>query len=112
MQIAGSHSFDRTRLVSLESNPATADRAEKQQRIRKANDSYSKSAAAAQVIDAEYVDMYSSERSVQQKQQSVDVVFESEATPARQLLDQPAASNYPLQNPDTPPPGTYINYFA
>jgi len=114
MQIAGSHIFDQTRLVSLESNSAAENRVGKQQRLRQANDSYNKNAASAQVIDAEYVDLYTPE-SVVPQQQNVDITFKPEASSsvsAQQLSEFPVASRYQLQDPDTPPPGTYINYFA
>ncbi len=111
MQIAGSHTFDQTKLVSLESNP-TAGRAGRQQRIRQANDSYSKNAASAQVIDAEYVDLYHPEKIHQQAIPSLEQFIAVEATPAEQLFAHPTSSKYPMQDPDTPPPGTYINYFA
>ena len=114
MQIAGSHIFDQTRLVSLESNSAAENRVGKQQRLRQANDSYSKNAASAGVIDAEYVDLYTPEKVVSQ-QQNPDITFEPESTSsalAQQLPESPVASRYQLQDPDTPPPGTYINYFA
>ena len=114
MQIAGSHIFDQTRLVSLESNSAAENRVGKQQRLRQANDSYNKNAASAQVIDAEYVDLYTPEKIVPQ-QQNTDITLEPESTSsvsAQQLSEPPVASRYQLQDSDTPPPGTYINYFA
>jgi len=114
MQIAGSHLFDQTRLVSLESNSAAENRVGKQQRLRQANDSYNKNAASAQVIDAEYVDLYTSENVVP-LQQKANITFEPEATSSaleQQLSESPVTSRYQLQEPDTPPPGTYINYFA
>ena len=114
MQIAGSHIFDQTRLVSLESNSTAENRVGKQQRLRQANDSYSKNAASAQVIDAEYVDLYTPEKVVTQQQNS-DITFEPESpssVSAQQLSESPVTSRYQLQDPDTPPPGTYINYFA
>ena len=114
MHIAGSHIFEQTRLVSLESNSVTENRVGKQQRLQQANDSYDKNAASAQVIDAEYIDLYTPENIIPQ-QQNPDITFEPEAASsvlAQQLSESPVASRYQLQDPDTPPPGTYINYFA
>ena len=115
MQIGSSHVYNRSQLVALESNPVTADQTGRQQRLRQANDSYSKNAASAQVIDAEYVDLYTPDSPTPQQMQSPGVIFEVESPeekPAMQVLEQPTTEKYQLQHPDTPPPGTYINYFA
>ena len=115
MQITGSPILNRSQLVALEATPATADRAGKQQRLRQANDSYTKNAASAQVIDAEYVDLYSTEKKAPQQTQDIDVMLAAntpEEKPATQVVQHPASRKYQLQDPDTPPPGTYINYFA
>lgn len=114
MQISGSHLLDQTRLIALESNSAPGNRAGKQQRVRQANDSYTKNAGAALVIDAEYVDQYSPEKVVQ-SQQKTAITFEPETTlpaSAEQMSELPSSSSYQLQDPEIPPPGTYINYFA
>ncbi len=116
MQIGGSYTYNRSQLVALESNPATTDQAGKQQRLRQANSSYSKNAASATVIDAEYVDLYTPDSLTAQQTQSPGVIFEAtespEEKPAIQVLEQPTTEKYQLQTPDMPPPGTYINYFA
>ena len=115
MQIGGSYTYNRSQLVALESNPATTGQAGKQQRLRQANDCYCKNAASAQVIDAEYVDLYTPDSLAPQQTQSPGVVLETETPeekPAMQVLEQPATEKYQLQSPETPPPGTYINYFA
>ncbi len=116
MQIGGSYTYNRSQLVALESNPATTDQTGKQQRLRQANDSYSKNAASAQVIDAEYVDLYTPDNLAPQQTQNPGVLVEAtgipEEKPAMQVLEQPTTEKYQLQTPDTPPPGTYINYFA
>ncbi len=115
MQIGGSFNYNRSQLVALESNPATADRTGKQQRLRQANDSYTKNAASAQVIDAEYVDLYASKNQTPPKPQNLDRLLKtvpSETKPDQQLMKQSSAAKYPQQPRETPPPGTYINYFA
>ncbi len=115
MQIGGSYNYNRSQLVALESNPATTDQTGRQQRLRRANDSYSKNAASAQVIDAEYVDLYTPDSLAPQQTQSPGIILEPESSiekPAMQVLEQPATEKYQLQTPDTPPPGTYVNYFA
>ena len=115
MQINSFPILNRSQLVALESTPATSDRAGTQQRLRQANDSYNKNAASAQVIDAEYVDLYSAENKSIRKTQDIDVMLATNAPEenrATQSLQQLTTGKYQLQDPDTPPPGTYINYFA
>jgi hypothetical protein len=116
MQIGGSYNYNRSQLVALESNPATTDQAGQRQRLRQANDCYSKNAASAPVIDAEYVDLYTPDSLAPQQPQRAEVIFETPESPvekpAIQVLEQPATEKYLLQTPDTPPPGTYVNYFA
>ena len=115
MQIGGSYNYNRSQLVALESNPATTGGAGKQQRLRQANDCYTKNAASAQVIDAEYVDLYAAKNQTSQQPQNLDSGLKTEAPetkPVPQLLEQSTDTNYPQQSPETPPPGTYINYFA
>jgi len=115
MQIGGSYNYNRSQLVALESNPATSGCTGKQQRLRQANDCYTKNAASAQVIDAEYVDLYSAKNRTPQQPQNLDSRLKTEAPETKlvpQLLEQSTATNYPQQPSETPPPGTYVNYFA
>ena len=115
MRIAGSQTFNRTQLVTLESDPAMSDQAKKQQQLRQANDCYTRNAASAQIIDAEYIDAYSPEHPVTPQQQGINNIFEPVVlltSAAKQAYHQPAISKYQGQVSDTPPPGTYINYFA
>ena len=115
MQIGGSYTYNRSQLVVLEANPEPAGQVDRQQRLLRANDSYEKNAASAQVIDAEYVDLYTPKNRTPQQAQNLDILSEAEVPEteaATQSLEQPTTEKYQLQAPDTPPPGTYINYFA
>lgn len=115
MQIGGFYNYNRSQLVALESNPAAENRTGKQQRLRQANDSYTKNAASAAVIDAEYVDLYSSKNQLPLQPKNLDGRLKTEssaAKPTLQLTEQSSTSKYPQQSVETPPPGTYINYFA
>ena len=107
----------------LNSTPRTwtepVNNGEKQQRrIRQAEDSYSRNAADAQVIDAEYVELYSpGKNSLQGERQTLDLALEPQtkdkalAQKAYPAISSPV-NRYQLMPLDTPPPGTYLNIFA
>ncbi|MDX2479832.1 MAG: hypothetical protein QNK24_05800 [Desulfuromusa sp.] len=97
---------------------SSADQTGKQQRIQQARDSYSKNAASAQVIDAEYVDLYNPDTmDLQQERQDLhltlepDMAFPGQAPETGQKFNS-SVSKYQMTPIDAPPPGTYLNIFA
>ena len=110
-------------ISSLNSTPQIwkdpVNNGEKQQRkIRQAEDSYSRNAADAQVIDAEYVERYTTgKNSLQHERQTLDLALEPQTGDKALAQKTYPGSNspgnrYQLMALDTPPPGTYLNVFA
>ncbi len=116
MQITGYDNNNHSRLVALESKPAPTDQEKQQQRLRRASDSYTRHAAAASFIDAEYVDISPSPvlKNIRTQQlttasTTIETTTAKTLRPRREVLQ---TKYEPISSPDTPPPGTYINYFA
>lgn len=86
--------------------------------MQQAKDSYSQNAASAQIIDAEYVDLYSPEsKTFQQESQKLQQTLEPEGSPTQQEYtpvkkNNSSFSRYQITSVDTPPAGTYLNIFA
>ena len=115
MRINNSYILEQPKLTP--SNSA-ANQAERQRRSQQAEDSYNKSSAAAQVIDAEYVDLYSPDtKTLQQEQQDIPTSLKPEMIIPAQKLTMNRSSNsivsrYETTSVDVPTPGTYLNIFA
>lgn len=91
---------------------------QRQEQIRQAKDSYNRNAADKQVIDAEYVELYTPEKSILQRERHrLDLTLESQPKeknlPLKSypVINSPA-SKYQQVPLDTPAPGTYLNVFA
>ncbi|MEA3544962.1 MAG: hypothetical protein U9R69_07050 [Thermodesulfobacteriota bacterium] len=118
MRITNSYIIDQSRLASSNSSVSSADQAGKQQRIQQAKDSYNKNASSAQVIDAEYVDVYHpAPQTLQQERQELNLTLEPETGSLKQKneTDQNINSSvgkYKKAPVDVPRPGTYLNTFA
>lgn len=98
-----------------------ADRSSANRRDIKTWGSYNKnSSGATQVIDAEYVEFYTPSTGLFSKErQSLDNTLEPETTethpsgnmsPADNI--SPALAKYQLKTYDTPPPGSFIDFFV
>jgi len=117
MRIDNSYISDQPKLPATP-GASSVNQAAKQQTIQQAKDSYSKGAASAQVIDAEYVDLYSSDtQPFQQDKQDLLLALEPEFTSPPQPVETGQKNNsivskYQMAPVDTPPPGTYLNIFA
>ena len=115
MRIDNSYILDQPKLPA--SNSA-ANQAGRQRRSQHAEDSYNKSSAAAQVIDAEYVDLYSPDnKTLQQEQQDIPTPLKPEIIITAQKLtlnqgNNSVISRYETTSVDVPTPGTYLNIFA
>ena len=118
MRINNSYISDQPKLSLPSSGISPADQVGKQQRIQQAKDSYGKNAASAQVIDAEYVDFYSPDNIVlQRERQDLNLTLEPEIVSPMQKPETDRNSNsvvskYNMAPVDVPPPGTYLNIFA
>ena len=118
MRIANSYILNQPKLSTPDFSTSSADQASKQQRIQQAGDSYRKNAASAQVIDAEYVELYSPDtKALPQERQDLYLTLEPERVSP---LQEPETnqninsifSKYQMKPVDVPHPGTYINIFA
>lgn len=117
MRINNTYIFDQPKLPATHAEASSANPAVKQQRVQQAKDSYSKNAASAEIIDAEYVDLYSSEtKPFQQEKLTLYQTLESEAASSQRKStignNNSVFSRYQMGPADTPPPGTYLNIFA
>ncbi len=118
MRISNSYITDQPRPSTQGAVVSTADQAGKQQRIQQARDSYNKNSASAQVIDAEYVDLYGPDNKVlQQVPQDLHLTLEPEmvSQPQEPETDHGISSivnKYQVNPVDVPHPGTYLNIFA
>ncbi len=117
MQIGNSYIIDQSKLSISGAKTSPLNQVGKQQRIQQAKDSYDKNAASAQVIDAEYVDMYSPDSiTLQRERQDLNLTLEPERISPKQkpvnLNSNSVTSKYDMPSVDTPPPGTYLNIFA
>ena len=116
MRIDNTYIFEQPKLPAEGSSAVNS--AVKQQRVQQAKDSYNKSAASAEIIDAEYVDLYSSKaKTFQQEKLTLQQTLETEAASSQQKLaignnNNSVFSRYQMGPADTPPPGTYLNIFA
>ena len=118
MLINNSNISDQPRLSVPGSCTSSAGQAGKQQRIQQARDCYNKNAASAQVIDAEYVDLYSPDTKIlQQQHQDLHLTLEPEIAshmqePATDQNINSIVNKYQTKPVDVPHPGTYLNIFA
>ena len=117
MHINNTYIFDQPKLPATHVGGSSANPAAKQQRVQQAQDSYSKNAASAEIIDAEYVDLYSSEaKTFQQEKLALHQTLDSGAAPSQQKSaishNSSAFNRYQIGPADTPLPGTYLNIFA
>jgi hypothetical protein len=118
MRINNAYILNQPKISATGGEMSSANRAEKQQRIQQAKDSYSKNAASAQIIDAEYVELYSPENKIfQQENQKLHQTLEPGASSTQQEYapvkkDNSSFSRYQMTPVDTPLPGTYLNIFA
>ncbi|MDX2494773.1 MAG: hypothetical protein QNK27_07405 [Desulfuromusa sp.] len=118
MHIINSYISEQPKLSAPGTRVSPADQAETRQRIQQAKDSYSKNTASAQVIDAEYVDLYNPDAiTLQQECQDLNLTLEPEmASPLQEPeIDQNIHSiinKYQMAPLDIPHPGTYLNVFA
>ncbi len=118
MRINNSYILEQPKLSATNSGVSSANQAGKQQRIQQAKDSYSKNAASSQIIDAEYVDLYTSDTNAfQQENQNLHLTLEPEVATQQQRFEtgqkiSSIFSKYQMAPVDAPPPGTYLNIFA
>ena len=117
MRINNTYIFDQPKLPATHAERSANNSAVKQQRVQQAKDSYSKNAASAEIIDAEYVDLYNSEtKTFQQEKLTLHQTLESETAPSQQKSaignNNSVFNRYQMGPADTPPPGTYLNIFA
>ena len=118
MRITNSYILDQPKLPGSNSGASSADQAGKQQRIQQARDSYNKNAASAQVIEAEYVDLYSPDtKALQQENQDLDLTLEPKMVSQTQEPEtnqniNSIVNKYQMKPVDVPHPGTYLNIFA
>jgi len=118
MRVTNSYIIDQSRLLAPNSSVSSADQAGKQQRIQQARDSYNKNAASAQVIEAEYVDVYHpAPQTLQQERQELNLTLEPEIGSPKQktetdLINNSIVGKYIKAPVDVPRPGTYVNIFA
>ena len=118
MRISDSYISDQPRLSTPGSCTSSAGQAGKQQRIQQARDCYNKNAASAQVIEAEYVDLYSPDnKALQKEHQDFHLTLEPEevSQPQEPKTDRSINSivnKYQTKPVDVPHPGTYLNIFA
>ncbi|MCW8859195.1 MAG: hypothetical protein OQK50_00630 [Deltaproteobacteria bacterium] len=112
MRIAGNSS------ASVPSTATLNNRKVQQQQVLQARDSYTRNAAFAQVIDAEYVEFYTPGKTAfTQERQKLDLSLAPEPAEIGNSAKNPSLSNtrsnrYQTPSLDTPPPGTYLNVFA
>ena len=118
MRVSNSYILDQPRLSTPGSCASSVDQTGKQQKIQQAKDCYNKNAASAQVIDAEYVDLYSPDnKALQQEHQDLHLTLEPEVVfqPQEPETDRSINSivnKYQMKPVDVPNPGTYLNIFA
>ena len=118
MRIDNSHISDQPKLSATSSSAASVNQAGKQLRSQQAKDSYNKNAASAQIIDAEYVDLYSPDsKTLQQEHQDIYSTLEPEmVSPAQEPKTNQninsIVNKYQMKAVDVPHPGTYLNIFA
>jgi len=118
MRIINSYIPDQSKLSTPGARVSSADQAGAQQRIQQAKDSYSKNAASAQVIDAEYVDLYNPDAmTLQQDYQDSNLTLEPKTAPSLQKTEtgqniNSIVNRYKMAPLDIPHPGTYLNIFA
>ncbi len=118
MRIVNSYISDQPKLSASNSGVSSADQAGKQRRIQQARDSYNKNAASAEVIEAEYVDLYTIDtKDLRQEHQNLHLTLEPEMVSQAQgsEIDQNIDSilnRYQTKPIDMPLPGTYLNIFA
>jgi len=118
MRINNTYIFDQPKLPASRAGGPSANPAVKQQRVQQAKDSYSKNAASAEIIDAEYVDLYSSEtKTFQHEKLTLHQTLESNTAALQQdsaivKNNNSVFNRYQMVPIDTPPPGTYLNIFA
>ncbi|MEA3363263.1 MAG: hypothetical protein U9Q61_08370 [Thermodesulfobacteriota bacterium] len=118
MRIINSYIPEQPKLSTPGARVSSADQAGTRQRIQQAKDSYSKNAASAQVIDAEYVDLYNPDTvALQQECQDLNLTLEPEtALPPKESETDPNINSiinkYQMAPLDIPHPGTYLNIFA
>jgi len=117
MRINNSYISDQPKLPATP-GASSVNQAAKQQTIQQAKDSYDKNAASSQVIEAEYVDLYSPASSnLQHEKQDLLRTLEAEVGSSSQPVETAQNNNsmvskYQMVPIDTPSPGTYLNIFA
>ncbi len=118
MRIANSYITDHPKRSLPGTAASPADQAGQHQRTQHARDSYARNAATAQVIDAEYVDLYSANTvALQQEPMNLNAILEPVSAPQTQASETRQKTNssigqYQMAPVDTPLPGTYLNIFA
>lgn len=118
MRIAHSYISDQPKQSATSGGVTSTDQARKQQRIQQAKDSYDRNAASAQVIEAEYVDLYRPDRKdLQQTPQPPQLTLEPEVVSRTQGSEAGPNINsilnkYQTKPVDVPHPGTYLNIFV
>ncbi len=118
MRINNTSIIDQVPLSATAAGKTAANPMERQQRAQQAKDSYTKSAASGQVIDAEYVDINSSVSvSFQQERQDLNLTLEPQAGPIQEKKEteqtrNPNISKYQETAVVDTPPGSYLNIFA
>lgn len=118
MRIDTSSISEQPKLSAIHAATSSVNRAESPQRIKLAQDSYTKNAASAQIIDAEYVESYTPDTiALQQKHQTLHLTQEPVMTASKEKPEtnqqiNSVISKYLMTPIDAPPPGTYLNIFA
>ena len=117
MNIINSYIFEQPKLSTPTTVTALVNADNKQQSVQRAQDSYRKNAAAAAIIDAEYVDFRPNSKPLSQERRDLNYTLEVENTASRQLSEMIPTINssinkYQSTPMDLPLPGTYINTFA
>ena len=117
MNIVNSYIIEQPKLTAPSAGTALVNATDKQQNAQKAQDSYRKNAAAAEVIEAEYVDYRPNSTPITQEQHDISRTLNAEIFSTPQPIETVPTTNnsvskYKMTPTDLPLPGTYINTFA
>ncbi len=117
MIINNSYITEPPQLTTPGSVATLVDPAEKHQRTQQARDSYRKNAAAAPIIEAEYVDYRPETKTLRQERHDLHLSLEPETVAINKNITtakktNPYVAKYQMTPVDLPLPGTYINTFA
>lgn len=89
-----------------------------QQKQTRAQDSYTRNASSASVIDAEFVDLSRpAKETFVRERRALDDSIATEAadksfSAGESKEQKELSSKFQVARPETPPPGTYVNIFA